>query len=165
MDTVQDCAPQLMQDVAQLTQEVAQLRDLFLRRLMEDKQRGKLYDAVVEQNAALTKLLEERSNETFVRELLLVCDRIEAANSDSDFVRSILDELLEVLSRRGVTRIDELATFNPRLHSIVGTVPVTDGWSGDRILGVRRNGYTIQGRLLRASEVIVAVKTEGTEQG
>jgi len=148
--------------VSLLAQEISQLRDLFQRRLMDDKQRNRLYDAVLEQNAALNKQLENRALDSFAKEILLICDRIEAYGSDSDFVNSILDELLEVLARRGVEPITELSEFNPQWHHAVGVV-ADDTLENNSIAAVKRNGYRIADRLLRVAEVVVALNGENAQ--
>ena len=59
---IRPAAMDLTEQVAALTDEVAQLRDLFTRRLLDDKAKGRLYDALhvqLEQaNGALARLSE-----------------------------------------------------------------------------------------------------------
>ena len=41
------------------------------------------------------------------------------------------------------------------MHEVVGTVPVPEGGASGEVVEVRRHGYTLGGRLLRAAQVVV----------
>jgi len=143
--------------IEQIVQEIAQLRDLFVRRLADDKVRARSVELLSDQINVVNRLLEERFLETLFRELLLVCDRIEATKEKSAFLWSIYDEILEVFARRDVVQIDELASFNPQIHKAIGTVPVSEDQLPNSIFSIVRNGYMLRDRILRPAEVIVAV--------
>ena len=57
-------------------EEVAALKDLFLRRLMDDKVKMAAIAQLKERNDALQRLLDEKAITSIVRDILLVCDLI-----------------------------------------------------------------------------------------
>ena len=138
--------------------EVADLKDLFLRRLMDDKVKTAVIAQLKENNAALQKMLDEKAVLNLVKDILIVCDRIDAQPEVDDLTASVEDELLEILARRDFFRMEVKEYFDPALHNAVGTVPARDGVQDKRIIKVVRNGYTFRERVIRPADVIVAVK-------
>lgn len=138
--------------------EVADLKDLFLRRLMDDKVKTAVIAQLKENNAALQKMLDEKAVLNLVKDILIVCDRIDAQPEVDDLTASVEDELLEILARRDFFRMEVKEYFDPALHNAVGTVPATDGGQDKTIIKVVRNGYMFRERVIRPADVIVAVK-------
>ncbi|RSX54297.1 nucleotide exchange factor GrpE [Bifidobacterium goeldii] len=142
--------------LAQLAQEVAGLRDLFVRRLADDKNTKQLVQAV---NASLVRRDDIDKYKVFAsmaKELLLAVDRLQANEPSADLNQSIADELITVLSRYGLEQIDTDGTVDPKVHEIVGIEPVTEGVQPDSIVKVLRTGYMLSGTVLRPAQVIVA---------
>lgn len=137
-------------------QEVAALRDLFARRLMDDKMKNAMIEKLSQSNSSLIKATENRLSEGIIRELLLVCDRIYEQPTSNDFAYSILDELLEILSRRGIEQISQLDDFDPKLHSATSTVQSTEEYPAGTIVEVVRHGYRTEDKVLRPADVIVS---------
>lgn len=141
--------------LADLSVEVAQLRDLFQRRLLEDKARSRLYDELCEQLNIARGALAEQLVAPLFRELLLVVDRVTHLAAEGDVVlESISEELLELLGRRDVRAVPTTASFDPTIHEAVRSEP-SDQPPGT-ILGVTRPGYLLGTKLLRAERVVVA---------
>ena len=138
--------------------EVTDLKDLFLRRLMDDKVKTAVIAQLKENNAALQKMLDEKAVLNLVKDILIVCDRIDAQPEVDDLTASVEDELLEILARRDFFRMEVEECFDPALHNAVGTVPATDGVQDKTIIKVVRNGYMFRERVIRPADVIVAVK-------
>lgn len=147
--------------LSKLIDEVSQLRDLFLRRLYDDKTKKAALESLANQNAILNDKVSGRDIESMLKELLLVCDRIEAQDGVSDFDLSIRDEILEVFLRRNVIPIEIVVNlgekFNPNFHHAVDTVSVAEKEKHGLIVSVRRKGYLVGDRVLRPAEVVVAV--------
>jgi molecular chaperone GrpE len=142
--------------LATLAEEVAQLRDLFQRRLFDDKAKNRLYDELYEQLTVARGGLAEQLLTPLFQELLLVTDRIASLNRDGDVVLdSIAEELLELLARRNVHRVPAADSFNPSIHEAVRVEP-GDGQAPGAILDVLRPGYLLGTKLLRAERVVVA---------
>jgi molecular chaperone GrpE len=142
--------------LATLTEELAQLRDLFQRRLFEDKAKNRLYDELYEQLAIARGSLAEQLLTPLFRELLLVIDRINNLNEDGDVaLESIAEELLELLERRNVHRVPTTSAFDPAIHEAMRAESHDDHPPGT-ILEVQRPGYLLGTKLLRAERVVVA---------
>ncbi|MBQ2695097.1 nucleotide exchange factor GrpE [Candidatus Saccharibacteria bacterium] len=132
--------------IKELQEQISGLQDLFVRRLMDDKQK-----------AGLIQTLQDGANfafiEPFLSDIILLLDRLEKA--EDDFSQSIKDELVDILERRGVKQIEVTDTFNPALNKAVKVIeaPDIDLIYVKRII---RNGYTFLGKVIRATEVEVA---------
>lgn len=129
----------------ELKEEVAGLKDLFVRRLNEDKQK-------VELIRTLSEGASFAFAEPFVSDIILLLDRLE--KSENDFVRSVKEELYSIINRRGAERIEVYADFNSLLYK---AVRVTEDDNADKlkVIGVVRNGYTFSGKVIRPAEVAV----------
>jgi molecular chaperone GrpE len=143
-----------------LATEVAQLRDLFQRRLLEDRRRQELYDRLCQELDFARGDLVGQFIAPMCRELLLMTDRVDAARrggTDPDvLLASMVDEVNEVLARRGVRPIPtEGELFDPRLHEAVERAVVADDVEEGSILHVHRIGHLIDARVLRPAQVVV----------
>lgn len=125
---------------------MAELRDLFVRRLYEDKQK-----------AALIKDLAAKADyafiEPFLSDIILLLDRLEKV--DDEFVATVYDELLDIIARRGVEQIAVTREFDSKLNRAVRMVEGDPG-TGNVVAGIVRNGYVYAGRVVRPAEVVVA---------
>lgn len=108
------------------------------------------------------------ANENLIGELLPILDNFARATGcdvDTDAARNLLrgvcmveQQLRDVLTRFGAQRIiTEDAFFDPALHEAVERVETNDVCEGT-IVGEVEPGYTLNGRLLRAAKVRVAVQ-------
>lgn len=142
--------------ITQLAQEVASLRDLFVRRLADDKNTKLLVQSV---NASLVRRDDIDKYKVFasmLKELLLAVDRLRSNEPSADLNQSVADELITVLSRYGLEHIETSGPVDPKVHEIVGIEPVTEGVQPDTIVKVVRTGYLLSGTVLRPAQVIVA---------
>lgn len=144
-------------------EEVVALKDLFLRRLMDDKVKTAAMAQLKEQNELLQKRLDEKTLSGFVKEILLICDRIESQESVDEMTASVEEEILELLARREIYQMEQTVLFDPRYHNAVGTVPAGDEYPDKSIVKVVRNGYLLRDQVFRPADVIVAVKTINEE--
>ncbi|GAA2173151.1 nucleotide exchange factor GrpE [Arthrobacter parietis] len=143
--------------------ELANLTDLFRRRLMDDKARNSLYESLKEQARVSQNLLSYRAFESLFRETLLAIDRLQSEPTTPQLVESAVSELLEVFARRNLRPINDTEDFDPRLHEVIGTVPATERAPAGSIVAVHRRGYSLDDRLLRPTQVTVAVAGGGTD--
>lgn len=143
-------------------EEVAALKDLFLRRLMDDKVKTAAIAQLKESSEALQRQLDEKSISSLVKEILLVCDRIDAQESVDDLTASVKEELLEILARREFCKMPQLVFFEPTCHNAVGTVEETPEHPEKSVVRVVRNGYFFRDRVFRSADVIVSVKKKET---
>ena len=144
-------------------EEVVALKDLFLRRLMDDKVKTAAMAQLKEQNELLQKRLDEKTLSGFVKEILLICDRRESQESVDEMTASVAEEILELLARREIYQMEQTVLFDPRYHNAVGIIPAGDEYPDKSIVRVVRNGYLLRDQVFRPADVIVAVKTMNEE--
>ncbi len=145
-------------------EEVAALKDLFLRRLMDDKVKMAAIAQLKENNDALQKRLDEKAVSALVKEILLVCDRIDSQTEVDDLTCSVEDELLEILARREFYRMDTPTVFDPAIHNAVGTAEETEQFPEKSVVRVVRHGFFFRDKVFRPADVIVAVKKPSEPQ-
>jgi molecular chaperone GrpE len=156
----------LEQGIGALRDEVAMLRDLFQRRLFEDRARQQLYDDLRDQLDFARAGLAGSVVGPLVQELLLVVDRIAAMGAvgiedAAEAVESVRVELLEIAARRGVRRLPAAgAPFDPAVHEAVGRSFVPDEFVGIVVEEVRP-GFTMGDAVLRPARVTVGVAATG----
>ncbi len=157
--------------IAVLQQEVAELKDRYLR-------------AVAEVENVRKRAEREKADAAqfafgkFARDLLNVVDNFSRAfdalkpdvraamppevTSVVTGIEATQRELFTILERHGIKRIEAQGRrFDPNLHQAVAEVPSREHPPGT-VLAVAQEGYMIGGRLLR--EAIVAVSTAPTAQ-
>lgn len=144
--------------ISKTYEEVAALKDLFLRRLMDDKVKMAAISQLKEENEALHKRLDEKNLSAFIMELLLVCDRIDSQEEVDSLTISVEEELLELLARREIYRMDPPVMFDPIYHNAVGTEPATDTYPDKSVVKIVRNGYLLRDQVFRPADVIVAIR-------
>ena len=143
----------------QLQRERDEFYELLLRKTAEfdnfrkriDRERADRY------SAAASDLLADLLPLVDDLERALEVD-VDAATASSyrEGVSLIHRQLLDLMEKRGVSRIDAVgADFDPHVHQAVATDAATDHRDGE-VLEELRRGYMIRGRLLRAAMVRVA---------
>jgi molecular chaperone GrpE len=146
-------------ELTRVVEEREQLRDRLLRTTAEFDNYRKRVDRDRKDMAA-------RAAEAVLIEILPIIDDLERALAAEDTgegadayrrgVELIHKQLLDLLTRRGVTPIDTAgATFDPHLHQAVSSEPSADYREGEIIEEFRR-GYRLGDRLLRPAMVKVA---------
>ena len=142
-----------------------------LRRQLAEKQ-DRLLRAVAEVDNVKRRTQREReeyvryANEGLVRDLLPILDNLdralEAARASQEAakvvegVALIQRELLKVLERVGVTRYSAVGErFDPNRHDAAGRV-VSANQPPDTVVAELTAGYTLNGRVLRPAQVVVA---------
>jgi len=135
----------VLQELGEIREELFILKDLFVRRLHDDKQKSQMIHTL-DEGARFAFI------EPFLTDLILVLDRLE--KKDDDFARSVYEEIYDILHRRGVERINVTEGFNPALYNAVKSNDNPE-IASVAVTGIVRNGYTLSGRVIRAAEVIV----------
>lgn len=138
--------------------EVVALKDLFLRRLMDDKVKMASLAQLKDQNEQLQKQLDDKALYGFIKEILLICDRIDAQTEIDSLTESVEYKILDLLARREIYRMEQSTIFDPRYHNAVGTVVATEEYPEKSVVRVVRNGYLIKDKVFRPEDVVVAVK-------
>ena len=134
--------------------ELSALRDLFQRRLLDDKAKARLYEELYSQVELARHGLARSQLRPLFGELLLLTDRLHEVVGNPE-VESVVEELEEVLRRRDVRRVPPIDVFDPRYHEAVRMETTTDSVKG-QILAVLRDGYLIGDEVLRPALGVVA---------
>ena len=145
LQAVQNEIGGVRQELGEVRAELNALRDLFSRRLMNDKQKNELIQTVT--NGANFACIEP-----FLYDLILLMDRIEGEKEE--LLQSVSEEIMEILERRGVEKIKVTSEFNPRLYKAV-RVTESEEVTSMRVTHIVRSGYTYAGRVVRPAEVDV----------
>ena len=150
--------------------QVAELEELERRNAeLDDRYKRALAD-LDNYRKRVAGELERRATETrdaIAAQWLEVVDSVERAllmaEPDSPLaagLRAVLEQMEAILARQGIRRIGEAGEpFDPERHDAVGVVHVREG--PDRsVAEVARSGYTVNGRVLRPAEVVVAQRED-----
>jgi molecular chaperone GrpE len=142
-----------------LERELGELRDLFQRRLLNDRLQKQQFDELYRQLELADEGRVHQLLEPVLREVILVVDRISSVEPDQ-VLFSIRQELLELLARQGVSPLMALGQpFDPRLHLAVATADADASQAGT-VLREIRAGYVQGDRVLRAAEVEVGADAQ-----
>jgi molecular chaperone GrpE len=169
-EAVEDEPPQeshsLQQENQRLSQELEQLREMYLRKLAE-------FDNFRKRTEREREELQRTASEGTIRELLPIVDNFEralqhAGNGDPEAFRQgvemIAQQLYDMLEREGLAAIDpDGDSFDPELHEAVQRVEDSEHEPG-RVVQVLNKGYTLAGRLIRPAMVAVAVEVGGSSK-
>ena len=131
--------------IRELSGEINSLKDLFTRRLLEDKQKADLIQTV--KNAAEFAFIEP-----FVYDIILLLDRLDKNNDE--FTISVKEELFSIINRRGVEKIIVEGFFDPTIHKAVKVIEDVNS-NGMYISAIVRDGYLFSGKVIRPAEVVV----------
>jgi len=148
----------IQEELAKLQQEIANLKELYLRKLADfDNYRKRQEREVAEFRRA--------ANAELIREFLPVLDNLERAlavpgGNDAGLregVELVVRQYHGVLARHGLVQIDPLgAAFDPASHEAIQRQEVT-GIEESRVVQVLQKGYRLGEKLLRPALVVVAV--------
>lgn len=139
-----------------LAQEVSYLRDLFQRKLMEDRSKNALIQSVQDSLVQRDSLTTGEAFRAVFQESLVALDRLRTEEPSKDLSESVIEELLEVFARRGLEQVPTNVSFDPRYHEIVETVVSSEEYPHNQIVYVEREGYLLGERLLRPARVVIA---------
>lgn len=149
-----DLPAQPSSEISDLIAEVQELRKLFHRRLLEDRPRNEFLRSVQTSLQARDALDTGRVFAELFRELLLAVDRLTAHEPAVDLNKSISVELLEIMSRRGLQRINASGGLDLAVHEVVEAEAGAAVREGAPV-HVLREGYTLAGQILRPARVKV----------
>ena len=140
--------------------------------LIDTLQRVKAeFDNYRKRSARDQESLAARAGERIVKELLPVLDdlerALEAAHAHEEAkleegVRLVHRELVDVLSREGLTEIETAGAFDPHVHEALLSQP-SPGSAEGTVLEVLQKGYRLGDRVLRPARVVVAAAPEVEE--
>ena len=151
-------------EIEALQAQIAELKNAVLRERADSDNLRKRFER--EKESAL-----KFGSEKLIKELLPVIDSLtlglEAAKAHEAEGRQALDHfiegsamtlklLLDVLQKNGVSELDPVGEkLDPELHQALSAIPSPDA-EPNTILHVAQKGYLLNGRVIRAAQVIVA---------
>lgn len=149
----------LSQELDRVQAELEDSKDRFLRGLADfDNYRKR----VAREREQLTKC----ANEDLIKRLLEVIDNIERALSVASEthdlegfkqgIELIYQHMTDLLSKEGLCPIECVGTeFDPNYHEAVMAID-SEGAESDRVVEEVQKGYTLDGRVIRPSKVVVS---------
>ena len=151
-------------EIETLQAQIAELKNAVLRERADSDNLRKRFER--EKESAL-----KFGSEKLIKELLPVIDSLtlglEAAKAHEAEGRQALDHfiegssmtlklLLDVLQKNGVIELNPVGEkLDPELHQALSVIPSPDA-EPNTILHVAQKGYLLNGRVIRAAQVIVA---------
>ena len=104
----------------------------------------------------------KRANENLLEDVLPFLDTMDIAlansNADDPFMKGIrmaADQFAGILAKNGMTPVAATGAFDQNTHEALAQAPSTDVPEGEIVLQARR-GWMLNGRLLRAAQVVVS---------
>jgi len=129
-------------------QRLEELTDLFRRRLIDDREKQRAFDALYRELAQARALADGQYLIPIVRRLINVIDRL-AADS-GDLAQSVAEELIDILALHEVERITPGSeAFDPRTQEVATVVAAVDPDEDGTVASVRRSGWRLGTRVLR----------------
>ena len=149
----------LSEELERVSAELDETKDRFLRGLAD-------FDNYRKRVAREREQLVRCANEDLIKRLLEVVDNLEralaAASETHDLegfkkgVELIYEHLKELLTKEGLCPIVCLGeTFDPNFHEAVMAID-KEGEESDRVIEEIQKGYTLDGRVIRPSKVVVS---------
>lgn len=146
-----------------ILKELSQLRVFFSKRFSYDRTKEKAFERLYEEFAELKRNAAFENAKSLFLDLILLYDRMESLQEELELspegrgsLRSLRNELLEVLSRQEINFIEtKHAMFDPEQQQAVGTEKVHSADESGKVVRVVRRGFRYRERLLRPEEVIV----------
>jgi molecular chaperone GrpE (heat shock protein) len=149
----------LEQRLAEISVGLGDLRAEFTARLRYDETKEEAFRQLYDDLGQFRALATAAQNRPVLLDLILLQDRVEkrlGIAAEDNFLLSVRDELLEILERHGVSVMKVLEDrFDPQRQRAVGTLPAPEGAAHNTVADTVRAGYEYDGRVLRASDVIV----------
>jgi molecular chaperone GrpE len=150
---------ELSQELENVRSELEDTKDKLLRGLAD-------FDNYRKRVAREREELVRCANEDLIRRLLEVIDNmeraLEVAEASNDFegfkqgIHLIYEHMKDVLTKEGLCRIECLGErFDPNYHEAVMVVD-KEGEESHRVVEEIQKGYTMGGRLVRPSKVVVS---------
>lgn len=154
--------------------ELAQIRGIMEKRLSRDKAKEEAFERLYKELDALKRNKAFEDYRPLFIDLVLLYDRIQSAKVDleapaSDVLESLQDELKEILSRRAIEPMTNVACFfDPAYQRAVSTENVESAEVDGKVIRVLREGFAYRGTVLRPQEVVVGryqPSPQNTESG
>jgi molecular chaperone GrpE (heat shock protein) len=132
---------------------VAELTDLVRRRLLDDGEKQRTFDALYGELTKARALADGQYLIPLVRRLITVIDRLDGLcgqTGSGELFESVADELTDILAMHEVERITpESGAFDARIQEVAAVVGADEPADDGTVACVRRNGWRLGARVLR----------------
>jgi molecular chaperone GrpE len=129
-------------------QRLDELTDLFRRRLIDDREKQRAFDALYRELAQARALADGQHLVPLIRRLINVIDRLTA--DSGELAESVAEELTDILAMYEVEEIKPGAElFDPRTQEVAAVVDTADADENGTVASVHRSGWRLGTRILR----------------
>ncbi len=135
---------------ASLSGQIVELTDLFRRRLLDDREKQRAFDALYEELTRVRAMAEGELALPLARRVFHVIDRLDA--TPGDLAESLTEELVDALDAMGIEEVRDAGLFDPSVHELLAPATGQPLAAGQPIKKVRR-GWRQGSRLVRAALV------------
>lgn len=149
-----------------IADEVSALRGALAKQAENDSVQQKAFDTLYQELKQYKEDFIFQNEKPLLLDLLLFYDSLNWFQTSlinkemspevvADSFQYLIDEMLELLYRRDVLPMEESTTFDRKLQKVIKTVPTENKDDDYGIHNVLKRGFTRDGRVLRAEEVVV----------
>ncbi len=172
------CGAGIAAEIGIVQGKLDKLVAMFADKIQYDDQKEKAFSRLYDELDSFKRDFVERRMKEAYTDLILLYDNIKNYTGDDDVMREegalarkylgyVIEELTEVLARRGIEPICEgsgmsqaSGSFDPQFQRAIRTVPAESPDEDGRVVRVVKDGFTKDGKVLRPQSVIVALWTE-----
>tara|TARA_Y100000310_G_C20500646_1_gene723808 strand:+ start:397 stop:984 length:588 start_codon:yes stop_codon:yes gene_type:complete len=152
----------------QVTEEAKKAEDLSKEELLDLLKRTQAnFENFKKQNQEHVNEVVRFANKKLLSELIPTLDSFDMALRGSeksqgevkiflDGMKMVLDSFVLVLENNGVNKINQINTFDPKIHEAIEKVESEE--DEGKILEVIQSGYTINDKVIRAARVKISSK-------
>lgn len=164
LSKIKDARQQILDELFRLGSGLSSIQQIIESRLSYDKTKEEAFNRLYDELEYLKRNSFLERNRSLFIDLILLFDRIENLRYESmqknstfeKLLKSLSDELLEILFRQGVQVINTPSPeFNPAIQRAIGTTKTTLKEKNNHVASTVRRGFKYQDHILRAEEVIV----------
>ena len=136
-------------EIEALSAQIAELKGAVLRERANQENLRKRFER--EKESAL-----KFGSEKLVKDLLPVLDSLTLGLDAAKAHEAEGKQALDILEKNGITEINPVGEkLDPELHQALSAIPSPDA-EANTVLHVAQKGYLLNGRVIRAAQVIVA---------
>lgn len=132
------------------------LRDLFRRRLLDDRDKRRLLHELAERAERADRRREPELLTPLVRQLALVMDRMDDSGDPSGLAASFADEIVDILAIHGIAQVAGHGPVDPQCHevAVIEAEPARAQQAQLLVARVLRRGFMLNGRVVRPAQVV-----------
>lgn len=157
---------QVIAALQHLSSETTSLKSLIENRLEYDRTKELAFERLYVELDEYKKNSAFERNRPLFTDLILYFDRIEIIRMDIDsaskktshfasLLKTLSDEILEILQRQGIERIEHSPSFHPAIQRAISTEPTNNKEEDNHIAQIVRQGFRYREQIVRAEEVVV----------